>query len=509
MAKRRTARIGTGALEGIDGIAVTAEIDISRGLPGFHLVGLPNAEVRESKERVLSALRNSGHKIPLGKITINLAPAGVRKTGAAADLAMAVGILAAGGGMRLGPSARTGAAFLGELSLFGEVRGVRGLLAMVIGAAKAGYAVAVVPSGQVAEAGLVPGLKVVGVRNLRQAIAWWEGDEIPQPVVQAATMRNQEPKRSHWLWPDLQGQPLVRKAAVLAASGGHHMLMVGPPGCGKTRLARSLSELGPPLSLTRALEVMRIHSAAGSSIGGFVPVQRPFRAPHHTITRAGLVGGGSHLRPGEVTLAHEGVLFLDELSEFSPAVLDGLREPLADCQMSMVRGTGSRVYPARFQLLAAMNPCRCGFLGSALRQCRCTAGELNRYRSRLSGPLLDRIEMFVEVGPWQGDFLQQQGAELGIVSDREGGWRDCPTTDDVARAHETLKGRTQQGAFEKLSPASKKYLDEVRVPLGLSLRGVDRCVAVAETVAALDGTETISPSQVRDAIEFRRETVMI
>ncbi len=507
MAVRRTARIRSGALEGIDGIAVTAEIDISRGLPGFHLVGLPNAEVRESRERVLSAVRNSGQKIPLGKITVNLAPAGVRKTGASCDLAIALGMLAAGRTIRLGPSLRTGAAYLGELSLFGEVRAVRGLLAMVMEAAAAGCAAVVVPAVQAAEASLVGGVKVVGVHTLVQAVRWWEGGRPPR-VTHVRSAENAVTRSgADVLWADLAGQPLVRKGAVVAATGGHHCLLVGPPGSGKTRLARSLGQQGPPLSAAEALEVTRIHSAAGRVPVEGVVAQRPFRAPHHSITRAGLVGGGSGLRPGEVTLAHEGVLFLDEVSEFAPVVLAGLREPLEDARVTMVRGSGVRTYPARFQLVAAMNPCRCGFLGSGIRACTCNPAELSRHRARLSGPLLDRIDLFVEVGAWEGDFLTRRHAS--DTTGNEGDWRLHPRREDLTQArHQLYRWRGRELA-ERLTPAAARFLDSARQPLGLSLRGVERCVAVAATVAALDRAATISGDHIREALEFRRETLLV
>jgi magnesium chelatase family protein len=511
MAVRRTARIHTGALEGIDGIAVTAEVDISRGLPGFYLVGLPNAEVRESRERVLSALRNSGQKIPLGKITVNLAPAGVRKTGASCDLAMAMGVLAAGRAMRLGPTERTEATYLGELSLFGEVRPVRGLLALVMEAAADGCARVVVPAAQVAEARLVSAVEAVGVHTLAEAVAWWEGGAGPrEEAVGADTNPDQLPPLAavpDLLWSDLAGQPLVRKGAVMAAAGGHHCLLVGPPGTGKTRLARTLGQLGPPLSRSEALEVTRIQSAAGRSPGQGLVQQRPFRAPHHSVTRAGLVGGGAGLRPGEVTMAHEGVLFLDEVSEFAPAVLDGLREPLEDARVTMVRGNGARTYPANFQLVAAMNPCRCGFLGSETRACTCNAADIKRHRTRLSGPILDRIDIFLEVGAWEGAFLTR--GEAHNSSSQADNWRDFPRLSDLIRAGAVLREWRQGTLLDRLSERAAHFLDGARQPLGLSLRGMERCVAVAATAAALDGTEVISGDHVREALEFRQEVLLV
>ncbi len=504
--------IKTGVLQGIEGVAVTVEVDLTRGLPGFHLVGLPNTEVRESRERVLAAVRHSGCKIPPGRITVNLAPAGVRKEGAFCDLAIAMGVIAASGGGRggapggpdgLDPDRRLEAVFLGELSLFGEIRPLRGLLPILLAAARRRDRLAVVPAAQAAEAALVPGLTVVPVSTLGEVLAWWRTGVRPRaggpPRAAVPDDDAGRRRRALILLQDLRGQALVRKAAVLAVVGEHNLLMVGPPGSGKTRLARILGRLRFPLEPGDALDTTRIHSAAGLLHRPTLMTRPPFRAPHHTITRAGLTGGGPNLRPGEVTLAHGGVLFLDELTEFAPAVLEALREPLEEGWISVTRGAGHRRFPARFQLIAAMNPCRCGFAGSRDRPCRCGTQDLTRHRNRLSGPLLDRFDLFVEVGAWEGGFLQtpQAGAGTGPL-----GWRTFPQENDLARARDRLLNRPPQ-----LAPDAAALLDRLRQPLGLSLRGVTRCVRLAATLAALDGAAEIGEGQVKEALEFRKESL--
>lgn len=498
-------KIKSGALSGIDGLAVTVEVDICRGLPGFYLVGLPGAEVRESRQRVLAALRNSGVKLPAGKITVNLAPAGIRKEGASFDLAIAMGVMAARGKTMHRDCLQPGEAplFLGELSLFGQLQPVRGLLAMVLAAGERGDRLVVVPSCQAWEASLAQGVRVVGARNLADVIHWWDTGEEPLPDDNPVHKPQPASRGGSDRLLGLAGQPSLLKAAVVAVAGRHNVLMVGPPGTGKTRLARILGGNQAPLGHKEALEVTRIHSAAGILPEGHLMEQRPFRAPHHTLTKAGLIGGGNSLRPGEVTLAHGGILFLDELAEFNPSVLDVLREPLEENQITLARGGGNRVYPADFQLLAAMNPCRCGYLGSGVKPCRCTAGERRRYLSRLSGPLLDRFDLFVQVGTWEGEFLKE--GDKPEVCRPSANWRELMTTG----CWPDLQVDLRRSEPLTISNQAKRHLNLIRRPLGLSLRSIHSCLRVAGTIARLDRSKKVEKYHVIEALEFRMENLAL
>ncbi|MEZ4389198.1 MAG: YifB family Mg chelatase-like AAA ATPase [Candidatus Krumholzibacteriia bacterium] len=494
-----TATIRTGGLQGLDGVTVHVEVDLVRGLPGFHLVGLPNTAVRESRERVLAAIRNSGYRLPAGKVTVNLAPADIRKEGAGHDLAIAVAVIAAER-RRRGRRDGRGGFLLGELSLFGQVRPVRGLLAIVLDARARGEATVVVPREQVWEARLVPGVEVVGVATLAEAVEWYLAGRRPDADDPATPMTAPETPET----PDdvLALPPHLTRAALLAAAGRHHLLLIGPPGAGKTRLARLLMGLLPDLEPSEALAVTRIHSAAGLLNRPGLVTRPPLRAPHHTITTAGLLGGGANLRPGEVTLAHLGVLFLDELSEFGGRTLDALREPLSEGVVRVARGSGQRAFPARFQLVAATNPCRCGYLGSRLRTCTCTASEVARHRGRLSGPLRDRFDLVVDLG-------EQTGA-LSRDEERRQLRRQVDAARRVlARARPTPVSWSLQRRVVALGldAAAQDVLTAARGPLGLSARAVLRACRVARTAAALAGAAAVQPEHVQEALGYRHEAL--
>jgi magnesium chelatase family protein len=505
------ASLRSAAVFGVEAIPVVVEVDVSFGLPIFTMVGLPDTSVRESRDRVRTAIRNSGFEFPGHRITVNLAPADIRKAGASYDLPIALGLLAANGVVE--PRLLDGVVLLGELSLDGSIQSIRGVLPVAVAARREGKTAILLPRANAAEAQVVEGLTVLAVDSLVEAVEalngrWAGPNERAGPAhteVVAAASGEREPD-----FADVIGQTLAKRALEIAAAGGHNLLLIGPPGGGKTMMARRLGGILPPLDFDEALDCTSVHSVAGTLPPGTALMHhRPFRAPHHTISEVAMVGGGSIPRPGEISLAHNGVLFLDELPEFERRVLEALRQPLEEGRVTICRAARTSSFPARFMLVAAMNPCPCGFYGDRRRACRCSDPQIQRYAGRISGPLRDRIDLVVEVPAVassvrdtdQSGSREPSAAIRSRVLDARRRQR-ARFGESNARLNRQMEG-AELSEYCSLEAKSRAILDAAIQKFFLSSRGCDRVLRVSRTIADLAGARTISSAHLSEALQYR------
>jgi magnesium chelatase family protein len=493
------------AVIGLDGVIIDIEVDFGQGLPHMAIVGLPDEAVKESRERVYSAIKNANLAYPRKPITVNLAPASVRKEGPSFDLPIAVGVLIAG--EQINQEEIEGALVVGELSLDGSVRHVRGVLAIAATARQEGFKRLYVPATDAAEAALIPDLEVIPIGSLAELYAHLTGEQ-PIPPAQTEPVALSDPPSAQTDFSEIKGQEHVKRALEVAAAGGHNVLMSGPPGAGKTLLARAITSILPPLSLEEALEVTKIYSIS-DMLPSDTPLmrERPFRSPHHTISHAGLVGGGNMPHPGEISLAHRGVLFLDELPEFGQRILEVLRQPIEDKRVTISRANGTLTFPANFMLIGAMNPCPCGYYGDTQKQCTCSPSAITTYQKRISGPLLDRIDMLLHVP--RVEYQKLSSARLGessadirqrVVKARERQAKRFAGAELFSNADMT-RGEVRQ--YCVLDAASQALMQVAMRQMQLTARGYHRVLKLARTIADLADCEAITQVHLAEALQYR------